>query len=67
MTTDRWPFDDYIELWLWEYTDEHGKRRRSTWRMTEGDAAHYRDAVKVEETLELRRPLGIGRGHFKPF
>jgi hypothetical protein len=28
-----------LHLWLWEYTDEIGKRRRSTWRMTEGDAA----------------------------
>ena len=30
-----------IRLWLWEYTDEFGKRRRSTWRMTEPEAAHY--------------------------
>ena len=38
---------DELELWLWEYTDEFGKRRRSTWRMTEAEAAHYKDAVKV--------------------
>ena len=38
---------DELHLWLWEYTDEIGKRRRSTWRMTEAEAAHYKDAVKV--------------------
>jgi hypothetical protein len=47
-----------IHLWLWDYTDEFGQRRRSTWRMTEADAAHYRDAVKVEGSLERRRPVG---------
>jgi len=45
-----------LEFWLWEYTDEHGKRRVSTWRMTEAHAAHYKDAVKVEGSIE-RRPL----------
>jgi hypothetical protein len=50
--------DGVIHLWLWEYTDEPGKRRRSTWRMTEADAAHYKDAVKVEGSLERRTPLG---------
>ena len=49
---------DKLHLWLWEYTDEIGKRRRSTWRMTEAEAAHYKDAVKVEGSLELRTPLG---------
>jgi len=49
---------DELHLWLWEYTDEIGKRRRSTWRMTEAEAAHYKDAVKVEGSLELRTPLG---------
>jgi hypothetical protein len=38
---------DEVHLWLWEYTDEFGKRRRSTWRMTEEQAKAYRDAVKV--------------------
>jgi len=47
-----------IHLWLWEYTDEFRKRRRSTWRMTEEQAAHYKDAVKVEGSLEVRQPLG---------
>ena len=47
-----------IELWYWEYTDEFGKRRRSTWRMTEAQAARYKDAVKVEGSLERRQPLG---------
>lgn len=49
---------DEIHLWLWEYTDELGKRRRSTWLMTEESAKSYRDATKVEGTLEVRRPLG---------
>jgi hypothetical protein len=26
--------------------------------MTEADAAHYRDAVKVEGSLEIRTPIG---------
>jgi hypothetical protein len=50
--------DDPLYLWVWEYTDEFGKRRRSTWRMTEADAAHYKHAVKVEGSLERRTPLG---------
>jgi len=54
-----------IELWLWEYTDDFGKRRRSTWRMTENDAAHYRDAVKIERTLEVRTP-DPRREYFRP-
>ena len=47
-----------LELWLWKYTDEFGKRRVSTWRMTEAQAAHYKDAVKVEGSLERRPQLG---------
>ena len=57
------PSDELIKLWLWEYTDEFGKRTRSTWRMTEETVrqfAHtYRDAVKVDGSLERRRPLGV--------
>jgi hypothetical protein len=45
-------------LWLWDYNDEFGKRRRSTWRMTEDDAAHYKDAMKVEGSLERRASFG---------
>jgi hypothetical protein len=51
--------DEPLYLWLWEYTDEFGKRRRSTWRMTEAQAAHYKDAVKVEGSLERRQPFGF--------
>jgi len=47
-----------LQLWFWTYTDESGKRRRSTWRMTEESAKAYRDAVKVEGSLEVRRSLG---------
>ena len=49
---------DELEFWIWEYTDEFGKRGRSTWRMTEAQAAHYKDATKVEGSLERRTPLG---------
>ena len=48
-----------LHFWLWEYTDEFGKRRRSTWRMTEAQAVHYKDAVKVERSLERRQPVGF--------
>jgi hypothetical protein len=49
---------DLVKLWLWQYTDQFGKRRLSSWRMTEdtvGQFAHvYREAVKVEGSLEIR-------------
>jgi hypothetical protein len=48
-----------IRLWLWQYTDEFGKRRVTSWLMTEDTArqfAHvYTDAVKVEGSLEVRK------------
>jgi len=47
-----------LHFWLWEYTDEFGKRRRSTWRMTEAQAKAYLDAMKVEGSLEIRRSVG---------
>ncbi|OAI51714.1 hypothetical protein AYO46_07495 [Betaproteobacteria bacterium SCGC AG-212-J23] len=47
-----------IHLWFWEFTDDFGKRRRSSWRMTEESAAKYRDAVKIEGTLEVRNVTG---------
>lgn len=48
-----------IELWLWEYTDEAGKRRRTTYRLTEADARErLRDPARVEHSLERRRLLG---------
>jgi hypothetical protein len=47
-----------IRLWRWIYTNEQGKRVRSSWLMTEESASHYRDAVKIEETLEVRNSLG---------
>jgi hypothetical protein len=34
-----------LHLCLWEYTDEFGNRRRSTWLMTEEQAKHYRREV----------------------
>jgi hypothetical protein len=50
--------ENEIHLWQWRYTDEHGKRRVMSWRMTEAtvrEFAHvYRDAVKVEGSLEIR-------------
>ena len=55
---DRRPDASEIQLWFWIYTDDFGKRRSSTWRMTEDSAKHYRDAVKIEGTLERRQSLG---------
>lgn len=53
-----WPFEEHLEFWLWEYTDEFGKRRRSTWRMIEETAKSHRDAEKVEGSVETPRPIG---------
>lgn len=51
--------DGTIDLWLWHYTDEAGKRRRTRYRLTEADARErLRDPEKVEGSLERRRPLG---------
>jgi len=53
-----------IRPWFWTYTDVFGKRRRSTWRMSEQDAAHYKDAVNLEWSLEVRHPItGAGASH----
>jgi len=43
-----------LHFWIWYHTDEFGKHRRSSWHMTEAQAAHYKDAVKVEGSLERR-------------
>jgi hypothetical protein len=54
---------DELRLWFWIVTDEVTKRRRQTrYRMTEQDALerHSDDAVKVDGSLELRRPGGFG-------
>ena len=49
---------DEIHLWRWRFTDENGKRRVTSWHMTEADVreyAHvYKDAEKVEGSLEIR-------------
>jgi hypothetical protein len=51
-----------LQLWQWEYTDEFGKRRVTRWRMDEATVkqfAHvYKDAAKVEGSLEIRGKLG---------
>ena len=51
-----------VELWQWEFTDELGKRRVTRWRMTEDtvrEYAHvYKDAEKVESSLEIRKLTG---------
>jgi hypothetical protein len=51
-----------IYLWQWQYTDEFGKRRVTSWRMTEATVTEfghvYKDAVKVEWSLDVRRPMG---------
>jgi hypothetical protein len=45
-----------VHLWQWRYTDQFGKRRIFPCRLTEEDAKHYRDAERVEGSLEIRRP-----------
>ncbi len=52
---------DEIHLWFWIITsDRTGKRVKTTWRMIEGDARqrHGGDAVKVEDSLEVRQDYG---------
>jgi hypothetical protein len=50
---------EIIRLWFWIIADElTGKRRKTTWRMTEEDATRYAGAVNVEGSLEERQPMG---------
>ncbi len=64
--------DAPIRLWFWTITDKlTGKRKKTTWRMTEEDALarHGADAQKVAGTLEERRPLdhtGVLTDGFRP-
>ena len=51
-----------IRLWKWEYTDETGKRRVSRWHMTEHEAIRYKDAIRLQHTLEVRYDLGPTSG-----
>ena len=50
------------QLWQWRFTDEFGKRRVTSWLMTEAtvrEYAHvYKDAEKLEGSLEVRKTLG---------
>ena len=51
--------DAELELWLWEYKDSAGKRRRTTYLLTEEDARQrYGDVTRVPNSLERRKPLG---------
>jgi hypothetical protein len=44
------------EYWLWWFTDEHGRRRRTPYRMSRETAlARYPDAEPVDGTMELRK------------
>jgi hypothetical protein len=49
-----------LRLWLWEYTDDQGKRRVTRYRLTEKDALerYGKTASRVEWSLEVRTPLG---------
>jgi hypothetical protein len=50
---------DEIPLWLGQYTDDFGKRRVTRYRLTEEEArARLVDPVKVEASLEIRKPSG---------
>jgi hypothetical protein len=61
---------DEIHLWGWRFTDENGKRRESSWHMTEPDVreyAHvYKDAEKVEGSLEIRTVRNQSTSDFRP-
>ena len=61
------PMADEIRLWFWTITNQvTGRRRQTSWRLTEDDARerHGVDAVKVESSLELRQRH---RGHTSDF
>jgi hypothetical protein len=48
-----------LRMWKWEYTDAAGQRRVSRWLMTEHEALRYKDATRIEHTLQtvfLRPP-----------
>ena len=49
-----------IHLWRWRFTETEmpncGKRVESSWHMSEEQAARYKDAEKIDWTLEIRRP-----------
>jgi hypothetical protein len=47
-----------IRVWNWEYTDEAGLRKVSRWRMTEREALRYKDAIRLQHTLEVRFDQG---------
>jgi hypothetical protein len=53
---------DEIHLWRWRFTDENGKQRVTSWLMTEAtvrEYAHvYKDAEKLEGSLEVRKTVG---------
>jgi hypothetical protein len=63
---------DEIHLWRWGFTDENGKRRVTSWLMSEAtvrEFAHvYKDAEKVEGSLEIRKPTDSTSGwqHLPP-
>jgi hypothetical protein len=51
-----------LQLWRWRFTDENGKRRVTSWLMTEAtvrEYAHvYKDAERIEGSLEVRKKVG---------
>ena len=53
---------DEIHLWRWRFTDEFGKRRVTSWLMTEAAVREYahvdKDAEKLEGSLEVRKKVG---------
>ena len=58
-----------IHLWRWRYTatdgPNFGKRVETRWHMSEENAARYKDAEKIEGTLEIRKPLGSTSGFLR--
>ncbi|WP_200379411.1 hypothetical protein [Rubrivivax gelatinosus] len=52
--------EEELNQWRWWIQSETppGRMVRSRWLMTEAEAAKYPGAVKIEGTLEIRRPSG---------
>jgi hypothetical protein len=43
-----------LRLWKWQYTKENGEPAVSRWLMTEREAIRYRNAVRLQHTLQVR-------------
>ena len=57
--------EEELELWLWHYTDDFGKRRVTRYLLSADEAAQrLKDAERVEGSRQIVKPAG---GHFSPW